>query len=97
MYLPSPIVLTLSLTSHYSTPETFDIVTHTVDVAARKNLAQISKILTQITSGVEFGEDSPSYVPINDYVSKTISRMTTWMLEGWYSTIHASIQTKMSL
>jgi Ras GTPase-activating-like protein IQGAP2/3 len=65
-----------------STPETFDIVTNTVDVASRKNLAQISKILTQITSGSEFGDDKPSYVPINDYVRKAITQMSSWLLEG---------------
>lgn len=65
-----------------STPETFDIVTSTVDVASRKNLAQISKILTQITSGSEFGDDTPSYVPINDYVRKAIKQMSAWLLEG---------------
>lgn len=69
-----------------STPETFDIVSTTVDVSSRKNLAQISKILTQITSGAEFGEESPSYVPINDYVRKAIKQMSGWLLEGafWF-------------
>lgn len=65
-----------------STPETFDIVTNTVDVASRKNLAQISRILTQITSGSEFGDDNPIYVPINDYVRKAIHQITAWFLEG---------------
>ncbi|EPQ59223.1 hypothetical protein GLOTRDRAFT_34245 [Gloeophyllum trabeum ATCC 11539] len=63
------------------TPETFDIVSSTVDIAARKNLAQISKVLTQIASGTEFGEDSPSFVPINDFVAKCIKQMTAWLLE----------------
>jgi hypothetical protein len=66
----------------HSTPETFDIVTNTVDIASRKNLAQISRILTQITSGSVFGDDKPSYVPINDYVRKAIKQMSTWLLEG---------------
>jgi Ras GTPase-activating-like protein IQGAP2/3 len=57
-------------------------VTNTVDVASRKNLAQISRILTQITSGSEFGDDNPIYVPINDYVRKAINQMTGWLLEG---------------
>lgn len=70
------------------TPETFDIVTNTVNVASRKNLAQISRILTQITSGVEFGDDKPSYVPINDYVRKAIAQMTTWLLEGMLIRLH---------
>lgn len=66
----------------HSTPETFDIVSNTVDIAARKNLAQISKILAQITSGVEFGDDNPNYIPINDYVRKAIAQMTAWMVES---------------
>ena len=86
-------VLNILLTIHtnwrcHSTPETFDIVTNTVDVASRKNLAQISRILTQITSGFEFGDDKPSFVPINDYVRKAIKQMSSWLLEGmiWPST-----------
>ena len=77
----------------YSTPETFDIVTNTVDVASRKNLAQISRILTQITSGSEFGDDKPSYVPINDYVRKAIKQMSSWLLEGmiWPLTFAADL------
>ncbi|KIL70078.1 hypothetical protein M378DRAFT_156131 [Amanita muscaria Koide BX008] len=63
------------------TPETFDIVTNTIDPAARKNLAQISKVLTQITSGVEFDDKNPSYVPINDFVHKSIAQMSTWFIE----------------
>jgi Ras GTPase-activating-like protein IQGAP2/3 len=68
--------------SSYSTPETFDIVPSTVDVVSRKNLAQISRVLTQITSGCEFGDDNPSYLPINDYVRKSIAQMSAWMFEG---------------
>lgn len=65
-----------------STPEVFDIVSKTVDIAARKNLAQISKILTQVTSGSVFSDDSPCYVPINDFVAKTIAQMSAWLIEG---------------
>jgi hypothetical protein len=65
-----------------STPETFDIVSSTVDVSTRKNLAQISKVLAQVTSGSEFGDDTPSYIPINEYVKKAISQLTSWLFEG---------------
>lgn len=65
-----------------STPETFDIVPTTVDIASRKNLAQISKMLTQITSGTEFSEESPAYLPVNDYVRKTIASISSWLIEG---------------
>ncbi|KAJ8482250.1 hypothetical protein ONZ45_g15020 [Pleurotus djamor] len=63
------------------TPETFDIVDKTIDIGSRKNLAQISKILAQITTGSEFSDDNPSYIPINGYVSKAIGQMTAWLLE----------------
>lgn len=60
------------------------MVPTTVDVASRKNLAQISQVLTQITSGSEFSEDSPQFVPINEMVRKTIAEMTVWMLHSDY-------------
>ncbi|KZT24523.1 ras GTPase-activating protein [Neolentinus lepideus HHB14362 ss-1] len=63
------------------TPETFDIVASTVDIAARKNLAQISKVLTQIASGIEFGEESPAYLAINEFVLTHAKQMTDWLLE----------------
>ncbi|TFY63402.1 hypothetical protein EVJ58_g3276 [Rhodofomes roseus] len=62
------------------TPETFDIVSSTVDIESRKNLAQISRMLTQITSGAEFSDTTPSYIPVNDYVRKAITQITTWLL-----------------
>ncbi|KAF8076365.1 ras GTPase-activating protein [Lyophyllum atratum] len=62
-------------------PETFDIVSKTLSTAARMNLAQISKVLTQITNGSQFDEDSPMYVPINDYVQKAIAEISAWLIE----------------
>jgi Ras GTPase-activating-like protein IQGAP2/3 len=64
------------------TPETFDIVSKTVDVSSRKNLAQISRVLTQIAGGTEFREDTPIYVPINDYVTKAVKQFGAWLMEG---------------
>jgi Ras GTPase-activating-like protein IQGAP2/3 len=69
-------------------------VNKTVDVAARKNLSQISRVLAQITSGVGFGEDNPSYIPINDYVTNTNERMSMWMLEGHFNLVTLSCQLK---
>lgn len=66
----------------HRTPETFDIVSSTIDVPSRKNLAQISRVLTQISSGSEFGEDQPCYVPINDYVRNAIKQLGAWFMEG---------------
>ncbi|KAG7096970.1 hypothetical protein E1B28_004367 [Marasmius oreades] len=63
------------------TPETFDVVSNTIDAGSRKNLAQISRVLTQITTGVEFDDDSPSYLAINSYVQKAIGEFSTWLLQ----------------
>lgn len=81
-----PCLLTSALSvSVSSTPETFDIVSSTVDVSSRKNLAQISKVLSQVTSGSEFGDDTPSYIPINEYVKGAILQITSWLFEGRHS------------
>ncbi|KAG6880044.1 hypothetical protein C0992_007361 [Termitomyces sp. T32_za158] len=61
-------------------PETFDIVSKTISTTARMNLAHISRVLTQVTSGRQFDDDSPMYVPINDYVFKAIAEMSAWLL-----------------
>jgi len=67
----------------HRSPEAFDIVPKTINLTAgKKNLAQISKVLTQIISGSEFGDDKPSYVPINDFVRKAIQQITAWLIEG---------------
>lgn len=63
-------------------PEIFEIVPKTVKITARKNLAQVSKVLTQIVTGREFGDDQPIFIPINDFVREASGRMTAWLLEG---------------
>src|ERR1700761_415782 len=50
---------------NFRTPETFDIVHNTVGPLQRKNLAAISKLLTQIASGVPFANEDISLVPLN--------------------------------
>ncbi len=84
MYVKNASIYIIELYSStlFSTPETFEIVGKTIDIGSRKNLAQISKILTQITHGREFTEDTPSYIPTNGYVIKAIGQMTSWLLEG---------------
>ncbi|KIJ56777.1 hypothetical protein M422DRAFT_72916 [Sphaerobolus stellatus SS14] len=63
------------------TPETFDIVPSTLSAAARKNLAEISKILTQISSGHLFGDNDPCLIPINSFVDTAIKDFSRWFLE----------------
>jgi len=48
----------------------------------KKNLSQICKVLAQISSGLEFGDDEPSYVPINDFVRNATQQLSAWFLEG---------------
>ncbi|KAF8165362.1 IQ domain-containing protein-containing RasGAP [Crassisporium funariophilum] len=63
-------------------PEMFDIAPKTVNIeTGKKNLAQISIVLAQIMTGTEFGDDKPSYVPINDFVRKAIQQLTSWVIE----------------
>ncbi|KAH8830869.1 ras GTPase-activating protein [Flagelloscypha sp. PMI_526] len=54
------------------TPETFELVGQTVEVEARKNLGQISRVLTQITLGAEFDDGQPHFIPINKMVAQAI-------------------------
>ncbi|TFK75932.1 hypothetical protein BDN72DRAFT_786097 [Pluteus cervinus] len=62
-------------------PETFDIVPRSVDIAARKNLAQIATVLTQIFTGFKFEDESPNYIPINEGVGSAISKVKDWLFE----------------
>jgi hypothetical protein len=61
----------------------FDIVPKNVSIATgKKNLSQIAKVLGQITSGVEFDNDKPSYIPINDFVRNAIAQLSNWFIQG---------------
>jgi Ras GTPase-activating-like protein IQGAP2/3 len=60
------------------------MISTTVDIVSKKNLAQISHVLTQIASGSEFSDDSPQFVPINEMVRKTVEETTAWMLQSDY-------------
>ncbi|KAH7344769.1 hypothetical protein B0J17DRAFT_607929 [Rhizoctonia solani] len=61
------------------TPETYDVVSTTITPAARRNLADISKVLTQITSGYEF--EVPNLASMNAFVATNIPTMAAWFLE----------------
>ncbi|KAG9101701.1 hypothetical protein FS749_004510 [Ceratobasidium sp. UAMH 11750] len=61
------------------TPETYDVVPTTITPSARRNLANISKFLTQISSGQEF--DIPTLTSVNAFVVANIPIMATWFFE----------------
>ena len=65
-------------------PETFNLVEDTLDLTSRRNLGQISAVIQQIASGVEFNEESASYVAINGYVSTAIQPLSAWFFECTY-------------
>ena len=48
----------------------------------RKNLAAISKVLSQIASGQPFGDEDPVLQSLNSYVSEAIDVLTNWFIEG---------------
>ncbi|KAK0533431.1 iqgap- protein [Tilletia horrida] len=60
-------------------PEGFDVVETLVGPVQRKNLAEISKMLTQIAVGKLFSEDNPYLQPLNEYVSQASQRFTKWL------------------
>lgn len=45
-------------------------------------------MLTQITSGRDFGDDMPAYIPINDFVRKSVQQVFAWLLEGTYQVLN---------
>jgi Ras GTPase-activating-like protein IQGAP2/3 len=53
-----------------------------VSPQARKNLAAISKVLTQIASGQPFGDDDPVLQSLNSYVIEAIDLFSNWFTEG---------------
>ncbi|GAC94660.1 GTPase activating protein [Pseudozyma hubeiensis SY62] len=60
-------------------PEGFDVVETLVGPVQRKNLAEVSKMLTQIAVGRLFNDDNPYLQPLNDYVSHASERFTKWL------------------
>lgn len=75
----------------FSTPETFEIVENTIDIESRKNLGQVSRVLTQISSGALFGVDNKAYMPLNKYVEIASQQLSAWFLEGSYMDVSNNI------
>ncbi len=66
----------------FSAPETFDIVPNTITPQARKNLDEISRVLTQVASGRMYGQENPPMKAIDDFIAVAIRQMAEWFLEG---------------
>ncbi|KDN47975.1 hypothetical protein K437DRAFT_273559 [Tilletiaria anomala UBC 951] len=59
-------------------PEGFDVIEKLVGPVQRKNLAEVSKMLTQVAVGRLFSDDNPYLQPLNEYVSQASARFTQW-------------------
>ncbi|CAO1630340.1 unnamed protein product [Parajaminaea phylloscopi] len=60
-------------------PETFDVIDRVIGPIQRKNLAEVSKMLTQISNGRLFSDDNPYLQPLNEYVQQASARFTQWL------------------
>ena len=60
-------------------PEGFDVIETLVGPMQRKNLAEVSKMLTQVAVGRLFSDDNPYLQPLNEYVSQASERFTKWL------------------
>lgn len=65
-----------------SAPETFDIIEGVVPAIQRQNLAEVAKLLNQISVGRLFGEDQAYLKPMNAFIESSALRFAVWMRDG---------------
>ncbi|KAJ1914923.1 iqgap- protein [Mycoemilia scoparia] len=59
-------------------PESFDVIEATVSPLQRKNLAEIAKMLNQVSVGKHFDDDNMFLQPLNNYVGYTSARFAQY-------------------
>ncbi|MBW0545430.1 hypothetical protein O181_085145, partial [Austropuccinia psidii MF-1] len=59
-------------------PETYDVVDSVIDPLARKNLAEVSKMLNQISVGRLFSDENSYLVPLNEYLLHASNVFLNW-------------------
>jgi Ras GTPase-activating-like protein IQGAP2/3 len=69
----------------------FDIISGSLSPVQKKNLAEIAKMLTQITYGQPFGDDNLCLQSLNSYVIEAIPIFRDWFLEGEYDESYESL------
>ncbi|KAF7722402.1 hypothetical protein EC973_003178 [Apophysomyces ossiformis] len=62
-------------------PEQYDVMDSFVDPVQRKNLAEISKMLQQISAGKIFDDNDMFLAPLNDYVEDAGKRFGRWFMQ----------------
>ncbi|GAB5593632.1 iqgap-related protein [Umbelopsis nana] len=61
-------------------PEQYDVVETVITPMQRKNLAEVSKMLQQISSGKVFDANDLFLAPLNDYVFEAGQRFSQWFV-----------------
>ncbi|KAJ2370312.1 iqgap- protein [Coemansia sp. RSA 2610] len=59
-------------------PESFDVIETTISPLQRKNLAEIAKMLNQVSVGKHFNEDNMFLQPLNNYVGYTAAKFLSY-------------------
>ncbi|GAA5865578.1 hypothetical protein JCM8547_007655 [Rhodosporidiobolus lusitaniae] len=62
-------------------PETYGIVEGVVPPVSRHNLAEVSKLLMQISVGRIFANDAPYLTPLNEFIGTSSAAFTQWIYE----------------
>lgn len=65
----------------YSAPEQYDVIDAIVLPVQRKNLAEIAKMLQQISSGKVFDDNDLFLAPLNDFVLESAQVFSDWFME----------------
>jgi hypothetical protein len=96
----SLIVSLIALSSFdTSAPEGFDVIEGVVSPMQRKNLAEISKMLNQISVGKLFADDNVYLKPLNEYVGYAGVRFAKYFKNGkrYYPLAALSLALSFSL
>lgn len=64
-----------------SAPEQYDVIDAIVLPVQRKNLAEIAKMLQQISSGKVFDDNDLFLAPLNDFVLESAQVFSDWFME----------------
>ncbi|KAJ1997840.1 iqgap- protein, partial [Coemansia thaxteri] len=62
-------------------PESFDVIETSISPLQRKNLAEIAKMLNQVSVGKHFNEDNMFLQPLNNYVGYTSAKFLQYSFE----------------
>ncbi|KAJ2691086.1 iqgap- protein [Coemansia spiralis] len=62
-------------------PESFDVIETSISPLMRKNLAEIAKMLNQVSVGKHFNEDNMFLQPLNNYVGYTSAKFLQYSFE----------------